>query len=69
MYIKPCTFVGNNIDFSKLDIYNDIIPVCTLFKQWLRDMPDGIVPKKFYTKFIEAGGICVLNNVNYESET
>ncbi|KAI8608153.1 hypothetical protein BC830DRAFT_33747 [Chytriomyces sp. MP71] len=43
------------MDFSQLDAYEGIHIVAALLKQWIRDIPNGIVPKKYFQPLLDAG--------------
>ncbi|KAJ3332457.1 Protein fam13a [Blyttiomyces sp. JEL0837] len=45
---------NNVIDFSKIEIPGDAPSVATLFKQWIRDITDGVIPKRYFQLFTEA---------------
>ncbi|KAJ3082231.1 hypothetical protein HDU99_003274 [Rhizoclosmatium hyalinum] len=42
-------------ELSKLDPYDGINIVASLFKQWLRDIPEGVVPKSHFQKLVDCG--------------
>ncbi|KAJ3070046.1 hypothetical protein HDU98_006919 [Podochytrium sp. JEL0797] len=44
-----------SMDFSKLDPYDGIHVVASVFKQWIRDIPEGVVPKKYFQPLLECG--------------
>ncbi|KAJ3248825.1 hypothetical protein HDU77_008010 [Chytriomyces hyalinus] len=46
---------AGSLDFSKLDPYEGINVVAALLKQWIREIPDGIVPKKYFQPLLDAG--------------
>ncbi|KAI9204951.1 uncharacterized protein BJ171DRAFT_474770 [Polychytrium aggregatum] len=45
---------GSGIGFAELT-EADVPAVATLFKQWLREIPEGIIPKLHFHQFVEAG--------------
>ncbi|KAJ3025917.1 UNVERIFIED_CONTAM: hypothetical protein HDU68_006502 [Siphonaria sp. JEL0065] len=53
--VKQVKELPGFMDFSKLDAYDGIHVVASVFKQWIRDIPDGIVPKKFFQLLVDCG--------------
>ncbi|KAJ3091419.1 hypothetical protein HK100_007180, partial [Physocladia obscura] len=47
---------AGKMDFSRLDSFEGIHIVASVFKQWIRDIPDGVVPKKYFQSFLDCGG-------------
>ncbi|KAI9348657.1 Rho GTPase activation protein [Obelidium mucronatum] len=44
-----------SMEFSKLDPYDGIHIVASVFKQWIRDIPDGVVPRKYFQQLLDCG--------------
>ncbi|KAJ3213983.1 hypothetical protein HDU67_002242 [Dinochytrium kinnereticum] len=42
------------LDFASIEPFN-IPSAAAVFKQWLRDIPDGLIPKKYFQPMLDAG--------------
>ncbi|KAJ3096371.1 Unconventional myosin-IXb [Phlyctochytrium planicorne] len=45
---------NQTLDFAAIEEFN-IPSVATIFKQWLRDIPDGLISKKYFQAMLDAG--------------
>ncbi|KAJ3209776.1 hypothetical protein HDU82_000138 [Entophlyctis luteolus] len=48
---------SGQFDFTNLDQSDAVHIVASVFKQWIRDLPDGVIPKKYFQPFADCTGI------------